>query len=878
MLQQKGGIEIDYEGLGGLKRALGSYGSDIPALLDQLYNASLRSGVGINSMIGALSSAAPLMKQMGLDSKESAVLLTQFDEAGVDIGKVMPSMNKIFKESAKEGQPFNSFVKEQVEALQKLIDTGQTAAADKLAEKLFGPRGAASVLTAAENHKLNPEEWDKPEGDKTILGQTKATETMGDKWKLLTNGLETLLKPYSETLMRNVAGWFGQAAKFFQEHGPAMVKMIAGHFKAIRHAADNVGHALGNFWHACENVWHALTNVWHACENVWHAAENVWHACENVWHAFENVWHAITNVWHAFENVGHAIGATVTAFVELPNKVVTFFSVLPDKIGGFFSTAADKVAQFFSGAVDKIVGFFSSLPDKIGNIISGAFSGIHIPGFAGGGALNAPGPNGRDSALFWGANNEHVLTSDDVNAAGGHAGVYAWRNSLHRDGGGPIGPDVAVARGFAGTKYSQGSRYDCSGMVGRVIEGALHTGGPLPTTKNMGSWLTKLGFKSGSGGPGSIRVGWYDNGGGPNSGHAAMTLSDGENAESGGKNNVFTLGPGAAGADNPEFNNHMFLPASSLYGEGVGGDGSGGAFGGASGGIGGSSGGMPAGATAGVGPNGEQGYFTQDAGKVDKAQDKLNRTQDQLKDLEDKRDHAKKALSADDKKDLDDKITAKNHELDQAKKQLSEAQQGDFHKGGDSKGGEKGDKGDTDLSQLGDIFSKGLTETFLPPGFINPFDTPLAKSGGAALNYLGGLLGKFSPQGGAGLGLAGNLMTGNGSGAMKSMRGVMGFTPQPFTAHAASPNAESTGAFGEPGGSKLPQPQAPGIAQLAGFAGGAPGSPGAAGNGGGNTYNYGPSYNNSTIGHDPQQHQQAVRNDQNASKRMNVSTQRMGFV
>ncbi|UXA09681.1 hypothetical protein KXD96_28035 (plasmid) [Mycobacterium sp. SMC-2] len=221
--------------------------------------------------------------------------------------------------------------------------------------------------------------------------------------------------------------------------------------------------------------------------------------------------------------------------------------------------------------------------------------------------MRAPGPKGRDSALFWGAEGEHVLTADDVDAMGGHGAVYAFRNALHRQYGGALGPDVQVAESLAGMKYSQGDRTDCSGMVGRVILGAM--GLPptnLPTTQNMGQWLAALGFHPGIGGPGSISVGWYNHGSSPNDGHAAMTLSDGENAESGGSHGNFLIGSGAAGAASAEFDHHMFLP--TVYGEGAAtgmpgfGGGFGGMGGGFGGGFGGGGGGIPAGATPEQGP------------------------------------------------------------------------------------------------------------------------------------------------------------------------------------------------------------------------------------------------------------------------------------
>jgi hypothetical protein len=167
----------------------------------------------------------------------------------------------------------------------------------------------------------------------------------------------------------------------------------------------------------------------------------------------------------------------------------------------------------------------------------------------------------------------------------------SWKNP-HRNmllgaglgfaGGGAIGPDVKVAGELVGTAYSQAKRNDCSGMVARVIDRTL--GMPesgLMSTKNAADWLAARGFKKGIGGPGQISVGWYDHGPNPNDGHMAMTLSDGSNAEAGGGvGDIFQIGGGAAGASNPEFDQHMYLP--TVYGEGPAGSGSASAFAGGS--------------------------------------------------------------------------------------------------------------------------------------------------------------------------------------------------------------------------------------------------------------------------------------------------------
>src|SRR5262245_9765945 len=235
-------------------------------------------------------------------------------------------------------------------------------------------------------------------------------------------------------------------------------------------------------------------------------------------------------------------------------------------------------------------------------------------GKAGGGGIYGQGGPTQDNILTWTSVGEHVFSARDVNAMGGQANVYAFRNALHRADGGAIPPDVAAALARVGTPYSQANRNDCSGMVAQIINAALGlTGTGLMSTKSAKGWLAARGFQPGIGGRGQITVGWYDHGPNPNDGHMAMTLSDGEPAESGGSHGMFLGGARASSATNPQFDQHMFLP--TLFGEGPAGSssvpgvaGAGGAGGGGGhAGIGGGFAGAAASASIGAGGAGGGG-------------------------------------------------------------------------------------------------------------------------------------------------------------------------------------------------------------------------------------------------------------------------------
>jgi len=84
---------------------------------------------------------------------------------------------------------------------------------------------------------------------------------------------------------------------------------------------------------------------------------------------------------------------------------------------------------------------------------------------------------GADSVRALLMPDEHVLNVSDVQAAGGHEGVMAWRNSLHMAAGGPVGANInfadqATAPIDAGLARFEGSAV---GAIGHGVERLMKT-------------------------------------------------------------------------------------------------------------------------------------------------------------------------------------------------------------------------------------------------------------------------------------------------------------------------------------------------------------------------------------------------------------------
>lgn len=110
---------------------------------------------------------------------------------------------------------------------------------------------------------------------------------------------------------------------------------------------------------------------------------------------------------------------------------------------------------------------------------------------------------------------------------------------------------------------------DCSGAVSGAVNTALGLGAydSRMSTVTAAEWLQAKGATLGRGGPGTMRVGWWDQGGGAN-GHMAMTYPDGTNFESNGSEGV-VIG-GKTGADDPSFTDHAYFPTIGDLGQNYG--------------------------------------------------------------------------------------------------------------------------------------------------------------------------------------------------------------------------------------------------------------------------------------------------------------------
>jgi hypothetical protein len=409
-------------------------------------------------------------------------------------------------------------------------------------------------------------------------------------------------------------------------NGGHAVRNVVHAFGNIGHAIGNVMHAFGNIGHAFGNIFHALgfdilagligTTLKAAFDLGLTTVTAVWHVLEGLWHAAEGLWHIVTELWHSFTDaISGPLKSVGSAFHDVGDFIQKDVKPALADAGHFLRDLANegiKVIEFFEHLPQKIIAGIGNLGKDIGDAIKGALSHIHlphIPGFADGGynlpqqaTIASARPGGLVQWAEPSTGGEAFIPLHPAKRARslklwhqtgkllgveGHEGMYSdkkWSgvpshgmkfdDGGFRGAGGLSSAEAILSQLTGGTggnraQYQMGgfgpSGIDCSGLVSAVVNAYLGMS-PLSSrmnTTNEADWLGKRGFKTGTGPSGSLRVAWYDHGGG-GAGHTALTLPNGLNAESTTSNGISgaRVGSKAAGADASEFDHHMYLDVS----------------------------------------------------------------------------------------------------------------------------------------------------------------------------------------------------------------------------------------------------------------------------------------------------------------------------
>lgn len=215
------GQDVDISKTTAAFSAFGLEAKQIPGAMDDLFRVSQATGLGFNDLAQKTAQAAPTMKALGFGFQDTAAMIGAFDKAGLNSSQIMTSMTKGLTTLAKSGEEPKEAFKRVTGEISGYIQTGNEAAALKLASKLFGTKGATQFVEALKQGKIGAEDMMKTIGatDDTILGVAGETSDFAEKWQIVQNNAQLALEPLGSAVFSTLADVLSAMAPTLQDIG-----------------------------------------------------------------------------------------------------------------------------------------------------------------------------------------------------------------------------------------------------------------------------------------------------------------------------------------------------------------------------------------------------------------------------------------------------------------------------------------------------------------------------------------------------------------------------------------------------------------------------------------------------------------------------------
>ena len=168
-------------------------------LLGDLVRISQATGAPMDNLLSQMEKFGPIFATASFSGEETAAMFGMLEQAGVDVTKLGPSLEKFFGDVAEAGGDPRQAFEDMVEQIAN-ADTETQALA--LASEAFGTAGAR-MTSAIRDGGLELETFGGLLGDGVgLVGeQAAATETLSDKFAILKNDLMTRLGPAAAATM-----------------------------------------------------------------------------------------------------------------------------------------------------------------------------------------------------------------------------------------------------------------------------------------------------------------------------------------------------------------------------------------------------------------------------------------------------------------------------------------------------------------------------------------------------------------------------------------------------------------------------------------------------------------------------------------------------
>ena len=172
-------------------------------VLNTLTDVGQRTGKDLGSLESELLSNSATFKELGLDIRQSAELLGQFEANGIDTSTALAGLKKAQQEATADGKTMTEALGETIERIKGAKDETDAL---QIATDLFGKNGAAAMTQAIREQRFSLDDLTAGYDDmRDVVSETfEATQDAPDKAKVALNNLKLELAQLGEAVLPKI--------------------------------------------------------------------------------------------------------------------------------------------------------------------------------------------------------------------------------------------------------------------------------------------------------------------------------------------------------------------------------------------------------------------------------------------------------------------------------------------------------------------------------------------------------------------------------------------------------------------------------------------------------------------------------------------------
>ena len=196
-------VTSSIKNVSGIMKAFGEDTENTGKVLDALTVIGQKTGKDIGSLESELLSNSATFKELGLDIRQSAELLGQFEAQGIDTSTALAGLKKAQQNAMAEGKSLDTVL---TDTVQSIKDAKTETEALQTASDLFGKKGAAAITQAIREQRFSIDDLKAGyEGLGSVVSDTfEATQDAPDKAKIALNNLKLELSRLAEQVLPKI--------------------------------------------------------------------------------------------------------------------------------------------------------------------------------------------------------------------------------------------------------------------------------------------------------------------------------------------------------------------------------------------------------------------------------------------------------------------------------------------------------------------------------------------------------------------------------------------------------------------------------------------------------------------------------------------------